>query len=66
MVLIFSAQNATSYSTLVRIEKLLLHHKIEAADSLFQQEQLNYGTSHSLYCKDNAKLYQIIIRKEPI
>ena len=50
--IIISAQNATSSSTLVRIEKLLLHHEIEAADSLLQQEQLIYGTSHSLYQVD--------------
>ncbi len=50
--IIISAQNATSYSTLVRIEKLLLHHEIKAADSLLQQEQLIYGTSRSLYQVD--------------
>ena len=50
--IVVPAQNASSYSTLERIEKLLSHHEIEAADSLLQHNQLSYGNSHSLYLAD--------------
>lgn len=47
-----SAQNASSNSTLNRIEKLLSHHKIEAADSLLRNEPLSFGDTHSSYQAD--------------
>lgn len=47
-----SAQNTVSNATLDRIEKLLLHHEIKAADSLLRQEPLNYGNDRSSYQVD--------------
>lgn len=48
------AQNMVSNSTLERIEKLLLHHEVKAADSLFRQEPLNYGNDCSSYQADGV------------
>ena len=41
-----------SNSILNRIEKLLLHHEIEAADSLLRNEPLSFGDTHSSYQAD--------------
>ncbi len=46
------AQITMSNSSLDRIEKLLLHHELGAADSLLQQENLSFGNAHSSYQTD--------------
>jgi tetratricopeptide (TPR) repeat protein len=47
-----SAQNELSVSTIDRIEKLLSHHEIEAADSLLRKEYLSFGEANSAYQAD--------------
>ncbi len=47
-----TAQNRLSNTTLERVEKLLLHHEIDFADSLLRQENFCFGNANSSYKED--------------
>ena len=56
-----SAQDSIPQFMIDRIEKLLLHHEIEVADSLLRLKQLDFGSTHTSYQEDylaGLMLYQ--------